>query len=83
MPRGRTPKRNASGYLYVYPHVVSHGSKSNMARMYRLPWKGMIGMGGSHIHKEFATEREAALWVDKQLIRLGRPPVNILKPKNG
>ena len=30
--------------------------------------------------KIFATEREAAIAVDKELINRGKPPVNILKP---
>lgn len=31
--------------------------------------------------KSFDTERQAAIHVDKELIRLGREPVNILKRK--
>ena len=31
--------------------------------------------------KVFETEREAALYVDKNLIEKGKKPVNILKPK--
>lgn len=81
MPRGLKPKRNASGYLYVYPHVIYSGKKCHLDRKADLPWMGKITIGGTNIHKEFATEREAALWVDRQLIRLGRPPVNILVPK--
>lgn len=34
---------------------------------------------GTRVQRQFATEREAALFVDKVLISMGKEPVNILK----
>lgn len=42
-------------------------------------WKGAAGKNGNG--KYFDTEREAALYVDKQLIEQGKEPVNILVRK--
>ena len=45
---------------------------------------GKTKMFASSILQHFRTflnEREAALYVDKVLINVGKPPVNILKPK--
>lgn len=42
-----------------------------------LKWQGKI----YQTHKYFDKEREAAKWVDIMLIKHGRKPVNVLKPK--
>lgn len=39
-----------------------------------LPWKGTVGSTS----KYFATERDAAKWVDIRMIKTGRDPVNVL-----
>ena len=46
------------------------------------PWRGSVTNHtlGTNVSRQFATEREAALFVDKVLISMGKEPVNILKP---
>lgn len=78
---GGKAKRNASGYLYVYPNQKGGRTRWGIEWTDNLPWVGLITTYGKNPWKAFATEREAALWVDKQLIRLGREPVNILVRK--
>jgi len=42
-------------------------------------WKAKISVNGKHMEQYYYTEREAALAVDKFLIKNNLPPVNILK----
>jgi hypothetical protein len=44
-------------------------------------WQGSVkcNLTDRVAQKLFPTEREAALWVDKKLIELGKEPKNILK----
>ena len=59
-----------SKYKYVYPTGIS---------LYLRGWE-WIGKVNKQ-SKLFKTELEAARWVDIQLIRLGKKPVNIFKKK--
>lgn len=45
------------------------------------PWRGSVtnDLLGTKVQRQFATEREAAIFVDKVLISIGKDPVNILK----
>ena len=60
-------------YKYVYGRIACD----------RVWWVGkvFISKTQSTRSKNFDTEREAAIYVDKQLIECGKPPVNILKRK--
>lgn len=33
-----------------------------------------------NVNKVFDSEHEAAVWVDKQRILIGKPPINVLRP---
>ena len=77
-----------SQYKYVRWNVPIEKTSSQLKRAEKLPWVARVmicdmdgksqGIGGV---KAFATEREAAIHVDKILLEHGRAPVNILKPK--
>jgi len=56
-------------YKHTYKELRSNGE---------LGWFGNVW---SQKKSGFDNERDCALWVDMQLIRKGKPPVNILKPK--
>lgn len=59
-----------SKYKYV-SQVTENGKKR---------WRGTFFVkGGKGNGKSFETEREAAIFVDKKLIEIGKDPVNILK----
>lgn len=48
----------------------------------RVYWMFSLTLNGERMYSTpYKTEREAALAVDEYLIRKGKPPVNILKPK--
>lgn len=64
----RTGKTKSKLYKHVYE--VKHGQKSEIGK-----WIGSIKQRS----KKFKKERDAAKWVDLQLIRDGQEPVNILK----
>ena len=51
----------------------------------RIQWQGSIKnpLTGKKNCKYFDIEREAAVYVDKQLLRFNKEPVNILKRKPG
>ena len=81
-----------SKYKYVvYRPDGSRGTLYDTARKLRYcednPWVAIPATSRDavgfykRITKRFATEREAALFVDKWFISQGREPVNILKPK--
>jgi len=87
--RNRTVvKRIKSSYKYVNwiqvttPTSIKENEKTNLK-----PWCAAIPFRIFNINDGynwtafFATEREAAIAVDKKMIELGRKPVNILKPK--
>jgi hypothetical protein len=42
-------------------------------------WKAKVKVGGRAVVTFHKTERDAALWIDKMLIKNGGDPVNILK----
>lgn len=42
-------------------------------------WRGTFFKNGKGNGKNFETEREAAIYVDKKLIENGKEPVNLLK----
>ena len=71
MATGRNHKyqKDSSQYKYVAKKICEKGVELWMAR-----YKGTIS---------FATEKEAAIFVDKRLISEGKEPVNILKRING
>ena len=72
-------------------HILgwSQRTKHRMNKALVLPWiavplfrSGVLGAGKLiHGSKRFATEREAALFVDKWFLSHGREPVNILVRK--
>ena len=85
-----------SKYKYVehdaigkYVGPTGMRTKSNLERIANEPWVAIpriqIKFGGNLSQassaKRFATEREAALFVDKWMLEHGRQPVNILKAK--
>lgn len=77
-------------YVFYDPGVSgffgNQRTKKSLGDLMKLPWVGMpyfnTGCDGARrkvgASKRFATEREAALFVDKWFIDKGRPPVNIL-----
>jgi len=74
-----TTKSKGSKYLHVSRKNVqrTRWDKEN-------PWVATVPVAGSPrnpIVKHFSDEREAALFVDKTLLSLGKDPVNILKRK--
>ena len=77
-------------YRYVYMETERHGpnmgAKSAITWRNTVPWTARLiyqeAFGPKSKFKRFATEREAAMQVDKWLIELGRAPVNILKRKD-
>jgi len=47
-----------------------------------IPWRASVTVGGKKVTKHFPTEREAAIQVDKWVLRYRlNAPLNILKPK--
>ena len=58
----------------TYKHVYKTRKSSTGATFI---WQGKIGKQG----KCFAEERQAAKWVDIQLIRKGKEPVNVMVRK--
>jgi len=77
-PKKRTSTKGdhmTSKYKYVM--FYNKGANSNRKK----PWKMNILFGKLNATASFATEREAALAVDKKLIQMGEEPVNILKRK--
>jgi hypothetical protein len=77
-----------SKYKYVQRNPNGRaGTKSGIERSNKTPWLARFGVWDKLSQSQtwrskcFATEREAALQVDKWLIELGKPPVNILKPR--
>lgn len=75
---------NPGGFIDAYL-----GSARNIRKLADTPWVARpfinVILGDTQSTKgptkRFATEREAALFVDKWFISQGREPVNILKPK--
>ena len=78
-----------SQYKYVrYQPFAMCRTKSQDAKAELFPWRAVVTMrddlGGQFCvstSKTFATEREAAIHVDRILLEHGREPVNILKRK--
>jgi len=75
-----------SKYKYVRHKEVGHRTNSSGLRYTAsLPWEAKLdyrhALGVKTKSKRFATEREAAIQVDKWLLEMGREPVNILKRK--
>ena len=72
----------------VSPAVGGLGVASHLRKCADFPWAARPCFGISFdvkkstrgTYKRFATEREAALFVDKWMLSQGRAPVNILKP---
>ena len=62
-----------SNYKNVYIGVHPTNTEKNMYI------SQIVINGRRHDKKNFKTEREAAKWVDIQLIRAGKEPRNILK----
>ena len=55
---------------------------SVMERKGKIEYRGIYtAKSGKKNGKNFPTEREAAIYVDKMLIEMGKEPVNILKRK--
>lgn len=78
-------------YRYVFhaPEGIS-GYEMNgngPSRTKDLPWvaipRGRVSKENKMViaRRRFATEREAAMYVDKWMIEKGRKPLNILKPR--
>lgn len=61
--------KKSKKYKYVYIYKNRHGELS------------FDGKVGPKKRQCFKTERECALWVDKQLIEIKKDPVNILVKK--
>lgn len=64
--------------VYQYTAIFHNREKLLFVAIIRKPY-------GEHklkknISKVFDSEHEAAVWVDKQRILIGKPPINILKP---
>ena len=57
---------------YKYVHYNKHYSNRHK------PYRGFIA---GEFRCTYATEREAALAIDKHLISQGKAPINILRPK--
>lgn len=80
-------KKKSDTYKYVYYDEAPSFSDRSASRILKykvLPWHGRPCYGSGIFKKQgpskrFATEREAALYVDKWFIEQGRKPVNILK----
>lgn len=62
-----------SKYKYVY-YRGDYPSRSK-------PWQGCLKVHGRSWTKMCKTEKQAAIAVDKQLIEMGKEPVNVLKKK--
>ena len=79
-----------SRYKYVKYMPTSYvNTKAGLKRWEELPWIAQVSLhhpifGTQRLgaSKRFATEREAAIHVDKVFLEHGRAPVNILKPKS-
>jgi len=63
-----------SRYKNVYAPNPRHYRKRNQ-------WRGRIRIDGVVYDGYYHTEKEAATAIDKILIKHGKEPVNILKPK--
>lgn len=61
-------QKGASKYKYVRLWVSPKGEKI---------WVAMI----CGVTRQFNTEREAAIYIDKALIRMGKEPINIMVRK--
>lgn len=69
--RGKTMKRHGSVDEYKYVRIVSFdGEMTYRAEIPKF-----------HSEKNFANARDAALHVDRELLKNGKEPVNILKRK--
>lgn len=66
MPQGLKYIGKSHNYKHVYEYKEMNGTTV---------WATRLGKQ----RKNFTDEREAAKWVDLQLIRLGKDPVNVLK----
>lgn len=71
-----------SQYKHVCYSPERVGSVAKKKWQAKLPWQANSRLNGTKFTKWFATEREAAIQVDKWTIehKLNRP-LNILKPK--
>ena len=63
------------GISDLYKHVYKHQRKKSLV------FRAELSINGKMRRKEHDDEREAAKWVDMQLISAGKEPVNILKRK--
>lgn len=70
-----------SSYYGVSLMNARSGAKCMMDWHEAHPWGASIRFKGTHLHKAFATEREAAICVDRWILeyKLDKP-LNILKP---
>jgi hypothetical protein len=57
----------------------SRDTISDANKAHEIRWKGRVIVNKMYYAAFFDTEKEAALWVDKKLISLGKSPKNILK----
>jgi hypothetical protein len=73
-------------YKYVRRHPNRrHKTKAGLKKAESVPWQAQLvwddSIDGRKVKcKNFGSEREAAVQVDKWLIEMGKDPVNILKP---
>lgn len=79
-------ERKSAEYMYATynPKKIKDGSKFKHVSVFRLHTGELIYSASMYKHKVrsyFYTEREAALLIDKVLIKHGEEPVNILKRK--
>mgnify|MGYP003402309599 CR=1 FL=1 len=72
-----------SKYYGVYHSIQRTGNKSAIVSKSKKPWKAQLTIDNvSNNLGSYATEKEAAIAVDKRLIQLGKlDKLNILKPK--
>lgn len=81
-----TEERKSAEYMYATynPKKIKDGSKFKHVSVFRLHTGELIYSASIYRYKVrsyFYNEREAALLVDKVLIKYGEEPVNILKKK--
>jgi hypothetical protein len=69
--RGKKMKRHGSVVGYEYVRIVSFDGE--------MTYRAEIPL--LKICKSFENSRDAALYVDKELLKAGKQPVNILKKK--
>jgi hypothetical protein len=69
-------------YKNVFHSIRKNGAKADIEATIREPWTASLTINGVRVlYRRFETEVEAARAVDLALIRAGRQPVNVLKPK--